>query len=176
MNRGKGLRRTGFTNRGKPLRRYVGLDRSSKSRAGSGTTGEGGSVVSSAGRPRVARRQPAVPAETAKRLRKRSKGWCEIQLDGCFGRAVHPHHRITTKSGGRHGAAKVEHDRLSDLLHVCWHCHDEVTGEPDWAKQELHGWSLNENDEPPIKPVLYRGDLVYLTDGGDVVSFDKAGA
>jgi hypothetical protein len=174
--RGKPLRRTGFTNRGKPLRRYVGLDRSSKSRAGSGTTGEGGSVVSSAGRPRVARGQPAVPAETATKLRKRSQGWCEIQLEGCYGRAVHPHHRITTKSGGRHGAAKVEHDQLSDLLHLCWHCHDVVTREPKWAKRWVNGWSLDENDNPSMRPVLYRGQLMYLDDAGDTHDFEEVGA
>jgi hypothetical protein len=66
MKPGKGLRRTGFTNRGKPLRRYTELRRSSTSGAGSGTTGEGGSVVSSAGRPRATRRMPAEVAELVK--------------------------------------------------------------------------------------------------------------
>jgi hypothetical protein len=183
---GKGLRRTGFTNRGKPLRRYTGLSRT-PFRQPAGQSGKEGSVASSrtraerapslkgGGRLR-ATHQPAVPKDVMDALRERSQGWCEIQLDGCYGRAVHPHHRITTKSGGRHGAAKIEHDRLSDLLHVDWYCHDEVTREPDWAKQELHGWSLNENDEPPMKPVLYRGDLVYLDDAGNKYSFEEAGA
>jgi hypothetical protein len=147
-----------------PLRRGSWLRRSSKSSAGSGTTGESGSVVSSAGRPRATRRQPAVPVDTAVQLRERSQGWCEIQMEGCFGRAVHPHHRITTKSGGRHGAAKVEHDQLSDLLHLCWYCHDVVTREPKWAKRWANGWSLDENDDPSAKPVLYRGELIYLVD------------
>lgn len=156
-----------------PLRRTSWLRRSSKSTAGSGATGEGGSVVSSAGRPRATRRQPAVPVDTAEQLRVRSQGWCEIQMEGCYGLAVHPHHRITTKSGGRHGAAKVEHDRLSDLLHVCWYCHDVVTGEPKWAKRWVNGWSLDENDIPAQRPVLYRGDLCFLDDAGEIHSFDR---
>jgi hypothetical protein len=119
---------------------------------------------------------PAVPPARRKTLADRSDGWCEIQLAGCQGRAVHPHHRITTKSGGRHGAAKVEHDQLSDLLHVCWYCHDVVTREPKWAKRWVNGWSLDESDIPAQHPVLYRGELSYLDDAGSVHSLDKAGA
>jgi hypothetical protein len=122
------------------------------------------------------RPSPAVPSQRRKTLAERSGGVCEIQLEGCYRRAVHPHHRITTKSGGRKGAAKVEHDQLSDLLHLCWHCHDVVTREPKWAKRWVNGWSLDENDIPTQRPVLYRGDLVYLDDAGNKHSYEKAGA
>jgi hypothetical protein len=139
MKPGKGLRRTGFTNRGKPLRRYVGLDRSSKSRAGSGATGEGGSVVSSAGRPRATR-------------------------------------RIARGMGGRHGAAKKQSDRPSDLLDSCLYCHLLITRYGWRVDAKGNGWVLVDGQDPTAEPVLYRGDLVYLDDAGNKISHEKAGA
>jgi hypothetical protein len=172
MKPGKGLRRTGFTNRGKPLRRYVGLDRSSKSRAGSGTTGEGGSVVSSAGRPRVARR---MPVDVAAVVKARAGGKCEVAVVLCRGNPTQLHHRITQKMGGRHGAAKKRSDRPSNLLFVCDFCHAIVTDHV-WVDPYAVGWSLRERQEPTAEPVLYRGDLVYLDDAGEIHSFAEAGA
>jgi len=120
------------------------------------------------------RRLSAVPRDTAAQLAERSAGWCEIQLPECMGRAVHPHHRITTKSGGRHGAAKVDHDRLSDLLHLCFLCHDVVTNRP--ARAQTYGWSLLEGQEPTRESLLYRGVPSYLDDVGGVWSLEEVGA
>jgi hypothetical protein len=176
MNRGKPMRRTGFTNRGKPLRRYTELLRSSKSRAGSGTTGEGGSVVSSAGRPRVARRH-VVPAQVARLVQERSGGLCEIGpqgLEGCWGWGREKHHRISQKSGGRHGSAAARSDRPSNIILLCVFCHLVVTNCPRWAYE--NGAALREWQEPTAEPVLYRGDLVYLDDAGNKISHEKAGA
>jgi hypothetical protein len=175
MNRGKGLRRTGFTNRGGPLRRYVGLPRSSKSRAGSGTTGEGGSVVSSAGRPRVARGH-RVERDSAAVVRERSGGRCEIGIEGCWGEAVEKSHRIARGMGGRHGAAKKDSDRPSDLLDSCLYCHLLITRYAWRVDAKGNGWVLVDGQEPTAEPVLYRGDLVYLDDAGNKISFEKAGA
>jgi hypothetical protein len=167
VRRGGPLKRT-------PLRRYVALDRSSKSRAGSGTTGKGGSVVSSAGRPRVARSRFLVDAKAV--IEERSGRNCEIQLPGCWGRASEKSHRITQKMGGRHRHGKQRSDRPSNALDSCHYCHGVVTLEPWTVDAKGNGWVLEEWQEPTAEPVLYRGDLVYLTDGGDVVSFEKAGA
>jgi hypothetical protein len=169
---GKGLRRTGFTNRGKPLRRYVGLDRSSKSTAGSGTTGEGGPVVSSAGRPRATGHR--IERDSAAIVRERSGGRCEMGIEGCWGTARELHHRITRKSGGRHHAARVRSDRPSGLLHGCGCCHLVVTDHPKFAY--TNGWSLREGQDPSQEPVLYRGDLVYLDDAGQIHNFEEVGA
>lgn len=110
-----------------PLRRYKPLAQVSAKRLVALQAPAGGNPPPS--RPRV-HRAPAIPRDTAKELRIRSGRLCEIGLPGCWREAVHPHHRITTKNGGRHGAAKVEHDRLSDLLHACWLCHELVTNPP----------------------------------------------
>jgi hypothetical protein len=180
MNRGKGLRRTGFTNRGKPLRRYVGLDRSSKSRAGSGTTGEGGSVVSSAGRPRATHSEflPAA-AELIEDRSSRDYGYrvCEIQLsEACQWRASQKSHRITQKSGGRHGAAKERSDRPSNALDACGYCHHVITVTPWKVDAHASGWVLREWQEPTQVPVLYRGKLSDLDDAGAVGTHKEAGA
>jgi hypothetical protein len=174
MKPGKGLRRTGFTNRGKPLRRYTELLRSSKSRAGSGTTGEGGSVVSSAGRPRATGHR--IERDSAAIVRERSGGRCEIGIEGCWGEAVEKSHRIARGMGGRHGAAKKLSDRPSDLLDSCLYCHLLITRYAWRVDAKGNGWVLVDGQEPTAEPVLYRGELSYLDDAGSVHSFDKAGA
>jgi hypothetical protein len=106
----------------------------------------------------------------------RSAGWCEIQLAGCYGRASQMHHRITQKSGGRHGAAADHSDRTSNLLHLDAFCHDVVTRSP--GASQIDGHSLEEWQNPLQEPVLYRGEVMYLDDAGLVHDFinDKAGA
>lgn len=124
------------------------------------------------------RRQPAVPIDVRDALKKRAgEGfWCEIQMSGCFGRGTDPSHRITTKSGGRHGAAKVEHDRLSDVLWACRACHDWLGEHPEASKQERVGWALEEWQNPTEWPVLYRGRLVFLDDFGGVHDYEDGAA
>jgi hypothetical protein len=136
--------------------------------------------VSSAGRPRATHSEflPAA-AELIEDRSSRDYGYrvCEIQLsEACQWRASQKSHRITQKSGGRHGAAKERSDRPSNVLDACGYCHHVITVTPWKVDAHASGWVLREWQEPSQEPVLYRGDLVYLTDGGDVVSFEKAGA
>ena len=119
-----------------------------------------------------ARWTPAVPKDTHTALIERADGWCEIQMTGCLGRGTDPSHRKTTKSGGRHGAAKVEHDRLSDVLWACRACHNWIGDHPAASKAERIGWALEEWQNPTECPVLYRGRLVFLDDFGGVHDYE----
>ncbi len=113
-------------------------------------------------RPR--RWQPAVPADTSAALTVRSGNWCELTLPGCLGKATDPSHRITTKTGGRHGDAKADHDRLSDVMHACRACHQWIGHHP--AAALVMGLVLREGDDPATSPVLYRGRRALLGDDG----------
>lgn len=119
------------------------------------------------------RPHPAVPTDTRAALVARSGGVCEMQLSGCLGRATDPSHRITTGMGGTFGAAKVEHDRLSDLIHACRRCHDWCHAR-DAESKDL-GLRLNRWQDPTAEPVWYRGVLSYLDDFGGVHDFEEVG-
>lgn len=93
---------------------------------------------------------------------------------GCLQWAMQVHHRITRKDGGRHGQAKVQSDRLSDLLDVCWFCHFCVHYEVTQAYEA--GWLLHEWQNPAQEWVTYRGEVMYLTDDGAVLDYETAGA
>lgn len=124
-----------------------------------------------------ARWTPAVPKDVRAELIERSGGgFCEIQMAGCLGRGTDPSHRITTKSGGRHGEAKAEHDRLSDVLWACRACHDWIGDHPAASKAERVGWALEEWQNPTEFPVLYRGRLVFLDDVGGVHDYEDGAA
>jgi hypothetical protein len=119
----------------------------------------------------------AVPAARRKTLEQRSGGACEMQLDGCTWYATDPCHRITTKAGGRKGAAKEVHDRLSDLLHGCRNCHDASQGNHAECGAEGYGYVLKEHHNPLQVPVLYRGQTpVFLLDDGSLVDYEAVGA
>ncbi len=130
--------------------------------------------------PKPKRRRSAVPPATRDLLWHRSSGLCELGLDGCWRRATDPHHRITCKAGGRHRAARVRHDRLSNLLAGCRHCHDAVTSAHGPRLEEYRdtGLVLEEWQEPAEVPVtspallwLYGGP-VLLGDHGAVTVLD----
>lgn len=175
MKPGKPLRRTGLKARSEPLRRYIGLSRAPfRQPAGQPGKGKESPVVS---RRVTAERAPSlrgggrlrgaghrVERDSATVVRERSGGRCEIGMDGCWGTARELHHRVTRKSGGRHGPASHHHDRPSNLMHGCGRCHLVVTDHPRRAYR--HGWSLREWQEPSQEPVLYRGELSYLDDAG----------
>jgi hypothetical protein len=116
-----------------------------------------------------------LPAVVSKLVEVRSGKLCEIGLVGCWTWAVEKHHRISQKSGGRHGAAATRSDRCSNLLHACLYCHTAVTLHPHLIDARSNGWVLRERDEPTAEPVLYRGELSYLDDAGGVHSFKTAG-
>lgn len=171
------MRRTPMPGSSKPLTRKAPLRQVSEKKAA-----EGGSRFSTLDRKSLesrttpmkrARWTPAVPKDTRAALIERSAGgWCEIQMTGCLGQGTDPSHRITTKNGGRHGAAKVEHDRLSDVLWACRRCHDWLGDHPAAAKAERVGWALEEWQNPTECPVLYRGRLVFLDDFGGVHDYE----
>jgi hypothetical protein len=125
-------------------------------------------------KPKKAKRvEPAVPPPVKARLRKRSGGVCEAQLQGCLWYATDAAHRITRKIGGRHGEAKELHDRLSDLLDLCRMCHDWSGARPKEAGQGELGIVLKEHHDPLAEPVVYRGRLSFLTDDGSVIPFEE---
>lgn len=109
---------------------------------------------------------PAIPAEVRELLVARSGGWCEARLPMCLGGATDSAHRITQKSGGRHGAAKRAHDVLSNVLDLCRACHRWTHDYPALAKSI--GLALDEQDDPRQCPVAYRGEAKYLTDDGAI--------
>jgi hypothetical protein len=68
--------------------------------------------------------------------------------------------------GGRKGAAKTAHDRLSDLMHSCRHCHSYCHANPTEAYQL--GLMLREGQVPTQVAVQYRGRMAWLDDAGKV--------
>lgn len=118
--------------------------------------------------------RPAVPDDVRAALKKRSRGECEMQLNGCTWYATDPAHRIGQGSGGRHGEAKVQNDRLSNLLYACRTCHDWTHARDAEAKDK--GLRLENGQVPLVEPVLYRGVLSYLDDAGNVHDFGDVGA
>lgn len=118
--------------------------------------------------------KPAVPAEVREQLVARSGGWCELRLPGCLGGATDPSHRKTQKAGGRHGAAKVEHDQLSDVMDACRACHRWVHARVREAREM--GLMLEEWQNPEDEFVVYRGKLSYLTNDGRVLDYFETNA
>jgi len=105
------------------------------------------------------------------RLADRSGGLCEIQMPGhCRGIALDPCHRIGTKAGGRQGAAAIEHDRLSNVLHGCRGCHDWQTAKGNRKRAEELGLVVPEETgvDTEARRVFYRGQWAWLLDDGRV--------
>jgi hypothetical protein len=122
-----------------------------------------------------ATRSRFLPAAAAL-IRARSGGMCEIGLLGCWGRASEKSHRITQKSGGRHGVAKERSDRPSNALDACHWCHLVITERPWLVDAKGNGLVLVEHQEPTQEPVLYRGALSYLDDAGGLRAIEAVGA
>lgn len=152
----------------KPLERHGGLAQVGRKRR-EATEAEGTPV-----KPALSTQvRPAVPDNVRAALNKRSGAWCEMQLPGCTGVATDPAHRIGQGSGGRHGKAKVQNDRLSNLLHACRTCHEWTHREDELANDD--GLRLKNGCIPTQEPVLYRRVLSYLTDDGRVIGFEEVG-
>jgi hypothetical protein len=120
------------------------------------------------------RPMPAVPVDVREALRKRAgEGeWCEAQLPGvCAGRAIDPHHRIKQQSGGRHGEAKKEADRLSNVVYLCRPCHSWAHWKPFGVTHPM-GLILRQHEVPSQEPVLYRGHPMFLDDAGGVHEYE----
>jgi hypothetical protein len=125
---------------------------------------------------KAARIKPALPRAQRKTLVERSGGFCEIRMTGCSNIATDVSHRISVKAGGRHGAEADKHARLSNVLHSCRSDHEYLHANPAAAKAEFVGWALEEWQEPTEWPVLYRGELSWLTDDGRVVPYEEGAA
>lgn len=97
-------------------------------------------------------------------LLARSGGVCEMNLDGCQGRAVDPCHRSGTGMGGTHGDAVALSDRLSNVVHGCRSCHDWTHAHP--LMSMAHGLMLPRQYDPLSEPVLLRYGVVLLDDVG----------
>lgn len=119
------------------------------------------------------RPRATIPADKRAALAKRSGGLCEMALPGCTGTATDVCHRRTQGMGGRFGEAKEEIDQLSDTMHGCRVCHRHTHDNPAQAMED--GLRLKDSMNPLAEPVLYRGELSYLSDDGRVVPFAEAG-
>lgn len=156
-----------------PLRRYKPLAQvSAKKLAATQTPAGGLPPVLTRSRGKSSRILP----DAVTVVKERSGGVCEIQLEGCWGRAVERSHRVTRGAGGCHGLAKARSDRPSDLLDSCTWCHLVITRHPWKVDARGNGWVLERWQQPTAEPVLYRGDLVYLDDAGGVHNYETAGA
>jgi hypothetical protein len=175
MPRGtKPLRATTAFKAGTALARHVGLAQVGRRRA---------AEAEASGKPVRAtlttRHRATVPADKRAALEKRSGGVCEMQLPslpgqpGCTWWATDVCHRRTQGMGGRFGEAKEQIDQLSDTMHGCRNCHQQTHDQPAEAKDD--GLRLDEWQNPLAEPVLYRGELSYLTDDGRVIDFGDAG-
>lgn len=152
--------------RGGPLQTYTRLERTTPLRQRS--------IKSAAKLAKKPRRTMAVAVKVKVALALRSGSRCEMALHGCTVTATDPAHRIKQGMGGRQGAAKDLHDVLSNVLHACRTCHSWTHARPAEA-YEL-GLMLREHQTPTREPVVYRGELSYLTDDGQVIDFEAAGA
>jgi hypothetical protein len=125
--------------------------------------------------PKPVRVKPAVPRDVRVALVARSNGKCEIRLPGCWDDATETSHRIKVGSGGRHGAAKLAHDVLSNVMDACHLCH--VWVETRRAAARKLGLALKRHEIPSQEPVLYKGlRWMWLADDGQVVDYEAAAA
>lgn len=108
--------------------------------------------------------KPKLTAVQKRPLLARSGGVCEIQTTVCGYIASDVCHRRGEKSGGRHGEAAEQNDRLSNCLHGCRSCHQFAGLYPKTAL--LNGWRLLENGDPLTTRVYRRGEWVLLDDAG----------
>lgn len=103
------------------------------------------------------------------RVAARSGGWCEIQLPGCFRRAVDWHHRLRNGQGGLWQA--------SNGLHACRRCHDMVTNTNGRrVEYEANGWLIAAWQVSVERPVWrVPGEVSVLLAGVGRVRLDDGG-
>lgn len=124
------------------------------------------------------RPRPAVPDATRQLIEKRSRGFCELRLPGCWGQATDPAHRKGRKAGGRFGQALIAQSQASAVLHACRHCHDLTTDavQPHLSEYRLFGFLLMENQDPLEVPVILKhAGKVWLDDAGNYRDEPPAG-
>lgn len=103
-------------------------------------------------KPKTPRMTPAESKQGYDRVAGRSFGLCER----CGVRqATQMHHRLYRSHGGD--------ERVTNLLHLCMLCHQAAHQNTD---RYTHGWSVRSGFDPALTPVLYRGELMILTQEG----------
>jgi hypothetical protein len=152
LKRSAPMRRTGFTSTANPLIRQAPVKAQATKR-----------------KPRPAAEVSEWIGETTARraVKGRSGGWCEIQLPGCFGRALDWHHRRLKGQGGLW--------QVSNGLHLCRWCHEAVTNTRGRrAEFEANGWLVRSSGAAPagvsalIHTVRFGRAWVLLDDRGGV--------
>lgn len=109
------MKRSGPIRRSTPLRR----------------TGPPQRVTPLSARPsRKAKANDAALAFARAEVLKRAGGRCEAQWPGCQIAAHHAHHRLRRSQGGAHTP--------ENLLACCWHCHEQIHGNPERAYELGH--------------------------------------
>lgn len=98
-------------------------------------------------------------------VKKRSGGFCEIRMIGCFGPATDWHHRQLRSQGGKWEARNG--------LHACRFCHEAVTNTRGHrAEYERNGWLVRSHLDPAAVDVLMwhqgRQDWFLLMEDGSV--------
>jgi 5-methylcytosine-specific restriction protein A len=95
-----------------------------------------------------------IPAAVRKALRDRSRGLCEIHGDHP---AHHAHHRRPRGMGGSRDEVT---NSLENLLHINAVCHAWIESYREEALK--NGWIVRQSQDPRLRPVLYRGVVVFL--------------
>lgn len=80
--------------------------------------------------------------------------WCELQLEGCLGRATHRHERKRRAQGG--DGSRV------NCLDVCWECHRKIHASPYIAYSM--GWMVESWRDPADVPVRRIGPEQMVID------------
>lgn len=118
------------------------------------------------------------PKPVVQLLHERSGGICEGPL--CTRVAIHKHHRLNRKAGGRHGEAHERVNGVEWLLHVCYRHHELVTSSYGPRRQVARtwGWLLLEHEDAARVPVWTRHheEPVWLLADGTWKPFEEGSA
>lgn len=78
-------------------------------------------------------------------------------------RADEHHHRRPRGSGGTNRASSAS---AANCLHACRNCHRAAESNRDLAT--TCGWLVEQNADPALTPVIYRGERVLLDELGNL--------
>lgn len=98
--------------------------------------------------------------QTRALARLRSGGVCELCQTAP---ADHLHHRQPRRNRDH---------RIVNALHVCFHCHGQIHGEP--ARSVKCGWIVHSRADAASVPVVLVGRLLLLTETGDYLDVKDA--
>lgn len=116
----------------------------------------------------MTRRATGFPLKVRTLIVERAQGLCERCGEAKPGMQIH--HR---RPRGMGGSRLEDTNRASNGLYLCADCHAWVERYRDKARQ--HGLLLTQSEYPPDRFVQRRGDIVRLTDDGDVIILKRRG-